>query len=515
MCIPSNDNGSGPSNSGNGFTKSLLNGLFGPLLDGVIVCDVKGTITFVNQTAERLLGLPLNHGAEESKNIVQSYVTLFESTRTHGENPCIKVLTTKRPLQNKRLLICIGHNNREHLVLESASPLFNDANECCGAILFLKDFTSMADEIRVPHKMESFKTLAGGMANDFNNLLTVINNTLFMARHNEKPGSELFHMLTNAEKASFQATMLTNQLLSIAGGGQPITTEVDLKQIIANITGFVVSNDAINYDIECDNDLSLISADRGMIDQAIGNVLENAVQAIPNGGEIRVRANNIAIDSNLPLPLAEGDYVCVSISDSGAGIPPENKAKVFDPFFTTKPGNLGLGLTLVYSTIRQHNGHVTVESNSAGTTVSMYFPSLKRALGGKPEKSTNKGRILFMDDETLLRHSAERIFTYLGYGTHTVNDGDEALAAYRGSLAQGKPFDIVILDLKVNQGRGGEAIIGELLALDNKAKVVISSGYISDPVVVNFEKYGFCGAIIKPYDITKLNATLSELVKKR
>ena len=513
MDTPSNLNESENVHSENGFNKGLLNGLFGPLTDGVIVCDGQGTITYLNQTAERLLGLPVNGG--EGKNVVQSYVTLYESSRTHCENPCIKVLTTLRPLQNKRLLICIGHDNREHLVLESASPFFNDTGKCRGAILFLKDFTSMADEIRVPHKMESFKTLAGGMANDFNNLLTVINNTLFMARHTQKPESELYQMLTNAEKASFQATMLTNQLLSIAGGGKPVTTEVDLKQIIANITGFVVTNNAINYNIECDDDLSLVSADRGMIDQAIGNVLVNAVQALPNGGEIRVRANNIAIDASMPLPIAEGDYVCVSISDSGTGIPPENKAKVFDPFFTTKPGNHGLGLTLVYSTVRQHNGHVTVESNSAGTTVSMYLPSLKRTSAGKPEKSANKGRILFMDDEKLLRQSAERIFTYLGFETHTVNDGDEAIAAYRDSLAEGNPFDIVLLDLKVSQGRGGEAIVGELLGLDSKAKVVISSGYISDPVVVNYKKYGFCGAIIKPYNITEMNATLSELVKKK
>jgi DNA-binding NtrC family response regulator len=120
-----------------------------------------------------------------------------------------------------------------------------------------------------------------------------------------------------------------------------------------------------------------------------------------------------------------------------------------------------------------------------------------------------------MDDEKLLRNSAERIFTYLGFETHTVCDGNEALASYRESLDQGKPFDIVILDLKVNQGRGGEAVVGELLALNGKAKVLISSGYISDPVVVDYKKYGFCGAIIKPYDITEMNATLLELVKKR
>jgi two-component system, cell cycle sensor histidine kinase and response regulator CckA len=510
MSTPSSLNESGGI-SDRCFTKSLLNGLFGSITDGVIVCDTEGTITYLNPTAERLLGLPQNSAV--GKSIVQSYVTLYESSRTHCENPCIKVLTTKRPLNNKRLLICIGNHNGEHLVLESASPLFSETNECRGAILFLKDFTGMADEIRVPHKMESFKTLAGGMANDFNNLITVINNTLFMARHTQKPGSELYQMLTNAETASFQATMLTNQLLSIAGGGRPITTEVDLKQIIANITGFVVTNDAINYDIECDEDLSLVLADRGMIDQAIGKILENAVQALPGGGELRVRANNIAIDANMPLPLPEGDYVCVSISDSGVGIPLENKAKVFDPFFTTKPGNHGLGLTLVYSTVRQHNGHVTVESNSAGTTVSMYLPSLKRTSAEKPEKSVNKGRILFMDDEKLLRQSAERIFTYLGFNTHSVNDGDEAIAAYRESLALGNPFDIVILDLKVNQGRGGEAVVGELLDLNSKAKVLISSGYISDPVVVDYKKYGFCGAIIKPYDITEMSATLMNLVK--
>jgi len=149
-----------------------------------------------------------------------------------------------------------------------------------------------------------------------------------------------------------------------------------------------------------------VSGDRGMLDMAIGNVLKNAVQALPEGGEIQVRAGNVQVDSNMPLPLVDGEYVRVSISDSGKGIPLENKAKVFDPFFTTRPDGRGLGLSLAYSAVRQHGGHVSVESGASGTTVSIYLPSLMRASAEEPKKGSGKGRILFMDDEDFLRHSA-------------------------------------------------------------------------------------------------------------
>jgi DNA-binding NtrC family response regulator len=161
-----------------------------------------------------------------------------------------------------------------------------------------------------------------------------------------------------------------------------------------------------------------------------------------------------------------------------------------------------------------HNGYVTVESNQAGTTVSMYLPSLKRTGAEKPKKSSNKGRILFMDDEKLLCQSAEVLFTYLGYTTFIVNNGDEALDAYKKAFASPDAFDLVILDLKVSQGRGGADIIGELLAFDEKAKVMISSGIINDPVVINHEKYGFSGALIKPYAIAEMNAILTKILKK-
>jgi PAS domain S-box-containing protein len=498
-----------------GLSEPMLFMVFGTLQDGIIICDERGKITFINKSGEKLLGL--QKGTGKGLAISDIYVRLYESGRVPCENACLKVLKSHRAMQNKRLLISIARDGAEHLVFESAAPLFNAARQFCGVIVTVREVTDIIDEIRVPHKMESFKTLASGLVNDFNNLLTVIKNSLFMARLDLKAGSEKHQILLNAEKAAVQANVLTNQLLSLAGGGRPIMTDIDIREIITDAAGFTVTDTAIAYQIQLDDDLALVSADRGMIDQAIGHVLKNAVQALPGGGEIRVRASNVTVDSSMPLPLVDGDYVCVSITDNGAGIPHENKTKVFDPFFTTRSDGHGLGLPLAYAAVRQHGGHITVNSGTGtgGATVSLYLPSLKRTGADNPKKGSGKGRVLFMDDEDLVRRSAERILQYMGFDVVVVNNGDDAVNAYKESLVAGQPFDIVILDLIVNQGRGGKDIVQDIIGMDGDACMVISSGYISDPVVVDYRKYGFKGAITKPYNIAELNAMLSQLSRKR
>lgn len=495
------------------FGGTLLPMLFGSIHDGVVTCDEQGNISFVNKAAERLLGL--QKGTGKGLGIADIYVTLYESARLPCENACIKVLKSHRAMQNKRLLICIGCDGRERLVFESAAPLFDASRKFCGAILIIREMTDIIDEIRVPHKMESFKTLAAGMANDFNNLLTVITNSLFMARLDLKPDSEKYQILLNAEKAAVQTATLTNQLLSLSGGGRPIMTDVDIKKIITDAAGFAVTDNSIEYRIECDDDLALVSADRGMIDQAVGHVLKNAVQALPDGGEILVRARNTAVDSSMPLPLVDGEYVCVSIRDNGKGIPQENRAKVFDPFFTTRADGHGLGLPLAYAAVRQHGGHLTVESESNGTVVSIYLPSLKRKGADTPQKGSGKGRVLFMDDEELVRRSARRILEYIGFEVHCVDNGDAALAAYAKAMNDGKPFDIVLLDLIVDGGRGGRETVKDILALDRHACVLLSTGFVSDPIVSEYKKHGFAGVITKPYNIAELNATLFLLSRKK
>jgi len=492
---------------------SLMTMVLGALAEGVVLCDESGKVAYVNRIAEKLLGL--SKGVGKGFEISDMYVTLYEVGRVPCENACLKVLKSHRPLQNKRLLICIARDGNENMVFESVAPLFDESRRFRGVILVIHDVTDMIDEVRLPHKMESFKTLAGCMANDFNNLLTVITNSLFMARLDLKPDSEKHQILMNAEHAAVQANALTNQLLSLAGSGRPVMTEVDIKRIICDAAGFAVTDNAIEYTIECADDLALVLADRGMIDQAVGHVLKNAVQALPEGGEIKVRASNVEVDSSMPLPLADGEYVRVSIWDSGTGIPLENRSKVFDPFFTTRTDGRGLGLPLAYGAVRQHGGHITVDSETTGTTVSIYLPSLRRTVADKPKKGSGKGRVLFMDDEELVQRSAERILQYIGFEVHIVNNGENALDAYRKSLETNQPFDIVLLDLIVDGGKGGKEIVKEILALDKDACVIISTGYVSDPVVSDFGKYGFKGVITKPYNIAEMNAMLSTMGRKK
>jgi CheY-like chemotaxis protein len=268
------------------------------------------------------------------------------------------------------------------------------------------------------------------------------------------------------------------------------------------------------------DDLWLIEMDDVQIRQVIHNLVVNAREAMPEGGVIKIEAENAKVTARDGLPLEEGNYVKWSVSDHGKGIPEENLQRILDPYFTTKPAagarGTGLGLAICNSIVKRHDGYIGVTSEAGvGTTFFVYLPALpdgdsvkKAETGGR---DASGGKILLMDDDDTVRNAAGIVLSYLGYEVEYAMDGREAVDLYRAAKEKGKPFFAVILDLYVPRGMGGEEAIKELLSIDPGIKAVVSSGRPDDPVVLDFNKYGFSGTVDVPYDIEKIGKLLKEL----
>jgi CheY-like chemotaxis protein len=235
------------------------------------------------------------------------------------------------------------------------------------------------------------------------------------------------------------------------------------------------------------------------------------------GGTIRLHAHNATLDAKSGFTLEAGRYVKISIQDGGLGIPPEHLSKIFDPYFTTKHQGSGLGLTMTYSTIHAHDGHIAVESElGKGTTFDIYMPASNEELVESEDREVQlkkgSGKILVMDDDEAIREVTEKILLELGYEVDTTSDGAETIALYRDAAQSDRPFDAVIMDLTIPGGMGGKEAIQQLLQIDPKVTAIVSSGYSNDPIMSEYEKYGFRGVATKPYSIEKLSWVIHDVL---
>ncbi len=369
-------------------------------------------------------------------------------------------------------------------------------------------------------KLEAIGILAGGIAHDFNNLLQGVFGYISMAKLTLDQKERSLAMLEQAEKALHMSVNLTTQLLTFSKGGKPLKKKIPLQSVIENSVRFALSGSSVDFRLKFDDCLWAVDADEGQIGQVIQNIVLNADQAMPAGGTIAIAAKNIcAPNEGLPAHLAEGKYVEISVKDNGIGIPEQYIPRLFDPYFTTKEKGSGLGLATSYSIIKNHGGLIDVKSQlGRGSTFFVYLPAVeaeeKRA-GVIPAaaESARKGRILVMDDEEVVRTIVGIMLRALGHEHEFAENGEEAIAKYREALSTGRRFDIVILDLTIRGGMGGEEALQELLALDPEVKAVVSSGYSDSATISEYASRGFSACLTKPYEVDALRDILNMLLK--
>ncbi|MBW1917341.1 MAG: PAS domain S-box protein [Deltaproteobacteria bacterium] len=368
-------------------------------------------------------------------------------------------------------------------------------------------------------KLESLGILAGGIAHDFNNILTAILGNLNLASLDPKLRKKSREKIQKAESACMQAQGLARQLLTFAKGGVPVTRPTAIARLITDSTKFALSGAKSRAELSLPPDLWPVKVDEGQITQVISNLIINADQAMPEGGIIKVHAENITVTEVDRIPLTPGRYVKITIADQGIGIPERYLDKIFDPYFTTKQQGSGLGLAIAHSIVSNHGGYITVESNiGEGSKFHLYLPAhqTKIAVQKKvaPTPPKGQGYILIMDDKDIVREVLGKMLRKMGYKVKYARDGTEAREIYQKTKIAGQPFTAVILDLTVPGGVGGKEVLKQIRQIDPQVKAIVSSGYNDDPVMSDYSRYGFQGVLAKPYKIEDLSKVLREIINE-
>ncbi len=267
------------------------------------------------------------------------------------------------------------------------------------------------------------------------------------------------------------------------------------------------------------DDLWAIAADSGQISQVFQNLAQNARQAMPEGGVIRIAGGNVELKEPDSRLLNRGRYVRISFADSGCGVSGAEISRIFDPYFTTKPDGSGLGLAVCFSIIKKHGGHIQAESRPGrGTTFHIMLPAsdetVKAAVEPEASVAPGQGRILVMDDEEMIRTVSVAMLEHLGYTADAVEDGEKMLELYQRASTEGKSYDLVIMDLTIPGGLGGEQAVKKLLEMDPHARAIVSSGYANDPIIAHYRSYGFAGMVVKPFAIEQLAESLFEVLQR-
>ncbi|CAN5577486.1 hypothetical protein BH20VER3_BH20VER3_19210 [soil metagenome] len=376
-----------------------------------------------------------------------------------------------------------------------------------GISVFFRDITERkrtTEERLTTSKLESLGTLAGGIAHDLNNILTVISGNIGLAQL-EVPleSGRLNSYLAKAGQAARHAARLSNQFLPFAKGGAPLKQVASVSDLVQQAVEFSLHGSNLRAALEIQDHLAQAEIDVGQVEQVLHALIQNAREAMPDGGVLRFSAENVQLDERSLLPLAAGRYIKVSIADHGPGVASHLAGQIFDPYFTTKTTSSGLGLAICHSIIRKHGGFLNLESNSpAGATFAFYLPAAQgrgNPLDPGDPFHLNRQRILVMDDEAAIRELTSDLLATLGYEAAAAPDGSEALRLYEHAVREGEHFRAVILDATVRGGLGGVETIERLRRIDPQVNAIICSGYSDEAALSEFLSYGFRAALPKPF----------------
>jgi signal transduction histidine kinase/CheY-like chemotaxis protein len=381
-------------------------------------------------------------------------------------------------------------------------------------------------ELQKAARIESVGLLAGGIAHDFNNLLTVILGNISFALTDNEVAKRVGEILHDANQGALRASDLTQKLLTFSKGGSPARAVIQLSELVRETVAFASHGSNVRCDYSIPPDLWNVDADRTQIGQVVQNLTINALQAMPAGGVMKIELANVEIDRRAPVRLDAGQYVVLSISDTGAGIEPEILPRVFDPYFTTKLEGNGLGLATAYSIVRKHLGHIeAISTLGKGTTFRVWLPATKRqpdqksapAPGGRHEMAVNmpSARVLVMDDEENIRLLCSKALGRLGFEVTTTADGAEAVQEFSLAWKSGRPYHLVIFDLTIPGGMGGKDAMIAVRKIDPSVRSIVSSGYSNDPVLADYGKYGFDAVGAKPYMSEEMTETVRQLLSRK
>jgi two-component system, cell cycle sensor histidine kinase and response regulator CckA len=379
-------------------------------------------------------------------------------------------------------------------------------------------------QVRQAQKMESIGTLAGGIAHDFNNILMGIQGNASLMGLKTEPGHPNYEKIKNIEMYVQSGTELTRQLLGFARRGKYHAIATDVNDIInKSATMFGRTKKEIQIKMDLATDIWTVEVDRGQIDQALLNLYVNAWQAMPHGGDLYLKTENVVLDAEFvnskPYKVEPGDYIKITVTDTGIGIDRETRERIFEPFFTTKEmgRGTGLGLASVYGVIKNHGGYINVYSEiDQGTAFTIYLPASRKKIEKQIEKTVatlalGTGTILLIDDEEMIIKVGKELLQELGYDVLSARSGQEAIELYGKNADK---IDLVIMDM-IMPGMGGGETFDRLKKINPEIKVLLSSGYSINGQASKILERGCDGFIQKPFNLIQLSDKISQIISKK
>jgi PAS domain S-box-containing protein len=465
--------------------RRLLSATLSSIGDAVVATDREGRITFLNPVAETLTGWPRREARGKSATDILKLVD--EKTHEPIENPLTRALRDRVTVTMQERTVLIPRSGGAELPIEhSASPVRDESGNVRGAILVFRDIgkrRQLEEQVTHAQKMDAIGRLAGGVAGDFNNVLTVITGYAELIRVEVPPSSGLRRFADEIIYAGERAAALTRHLLAFSRGSTARPRVLDLNSLVCNMEPMLrrLLGNNIDLALLTSPGLGRVRTDPAQMEQVIVNLANNARDAMPNGGKVVIETANVDLDggaSSKNLGLKPGQYVMLAVSDTGVGMDAETRSRLFEPFFTTKdPGKgSGLGLATVYGTIKQSDGQITVYSQpNCGTIFEIYLPRVKEAVTEPVRKGSAKGSetILLVDDEEGVRKLVFAVLKSNGYDVLEANNGSAAIGVYEKNAHK---IDMVLTDVVMPQMSGfdlGKELEGRTPGL----KILYMSGY--------------------------------------
>jgi PAS domain S-box-containing protein len=486
------------------------------IADGVIATDTEGTIVLINSVAENMTGW-----AREAV-VGQPLANVFRNMDPQTRRPCdnsVAALTSPARPRTLRCSLLVARDLTERPIEESAAAVHDDQGNMIGMVLAFRDITNtlkIQEERAKANRLSALGQLAGGMGHDFNNILMAIMGNVSLAR-TATPRGQAADALTEAELACLRARQLTWQLLTFSKGGVPSRKPMRLAAVVQEAVDTALRGSRVSYTLDVPPELWTVDADGGQLIQAFTEILTNAHEAMPQGGTVAIRLENVVAPDHTAHDrhsAAPQRYVTVSVSDEGIGIRREHMPRIFDPYFSTKPQASGIGLATIQSIVKNHDGFVTVDSEPGlGTTVRVSLPAADCTVPvvRATDAVCRKGRVLVIDEEAGARKLAANMLDFLGFEPEAAESARNAVERFTAALRQRRPFDVVMLGLGVT-GLQASDTIKRLAQLDPAVKFVLVSGE-PEETVMSDRRHETGGAVIsKPFTLQDLNATLNSVL---
>ena len=503
------------SSASPGLSLAHLTVLLAELHEAVLLADANGQVIFLNAKAEQLLGR--THEEALNQAAPDIFRLIHRTNGLPGESPVAKALAMNEatPL-NDEFSLDTGDDLKP--VTYSARPVIGANGQTAGVVLVFRNPEEMSltpEELVRANRFESLGQLAGGIAHDFNNLLTTILGGISVAKENHD-----YTGLENSERACLAAKALAKQLLTFAKGGTAVRQVLNPADILGESVRLAGAGSTVKMELNVAPDTAAICVDRAQILQVFQNLIINAIQAMTTGqGQVWVSAGNVSLAEGQIAPLPAGTYVAIEVRDNGSGIPAQHVDKIFAPFFTTKKTGTGLGLATVLSIVKRHGGQMGVDTEiGVGTAFTIFLPQAEKSeeveARRAPTLRFGTGRVLFMDDDEHICTLTGGMLESLGYKFDLAANGEQAIQLYKRYLNIGRPYDVVIMDLTIIGGMGGELTYRHLKDLDPEVRAIMTSGYDNDEMARQFYEMGFLGYLTKPYRVGDLGKMLRKVLGK-